>query len=152
VRRRAARHTKNGCPERYRSAKIWARTFRLLWPERPSEEFSLNQIPAVLSAGIWIYINGLVAAASAATTRATATAAAATTTLTGLGFVYLEGAAPKVLTIERLHGASGIRISHFDESEPTRAPGFTIGDERQRLNGAVRSEQRADRVFSRGEG
>ena len=97
------------------------------------------------------YINGSVTA-SAATAARTAATAAATATLTGFGFVHLEGAAPKVFTIERLHGARGVRIGHLDESEPARAPGITVGDERQRLDGAVRGEQRADSIFSRGEG
>ena len=113
---------------------------------------SINQIPAGLPPGSFDHINGL-EAASATTTGATATAAATTAaTLTGLRFVHLEGAAPKVFAIERLHGARGVRIGHLDESEPARAPGITVRDERQRLNGAVRSEQRADRILSRGEG
>src|ERR1700723_2263383 len=84
------------------------------------------------------------------TTAATAPTAAAAT-LTGLGFVHLERTALKVLAIERLHGARRIRVRHFDESEPARAPGITIGDEGQRLHGAMRSEQRTNRIFGRGE-
>ena len=81
-----------------------------------------------------------------------ATAATSTAALTGLGFIHLEGAAPKVLAIERLHGARSIRVGHFDESKPARAPGITIGYERQRLDRAVLGKQGADGVFGRGKG
>lgn len=75
------------------------------------------------------YINGSVTASAATAARAAATTAAATT-LTGFGFVHLERTALKVLAIERLHGARRIRVRHFDESEPARAPGITVSDER----------------------
>jgi hypothetical protein len=94
------------------------------------------------------YING----SEAASATATRTAATAATALTGLGFVDLEGAAPEVLTIQRLHGARGIRARHFDESKPARAARITVGDERQRLDRPVRSKQRAHSVLGRGEG
>ena len=80
-----------------------------------------------------------------------ATAATSTAALTGLGFIHLEGAAPKVLAIERLHGARGIRIRHFDESKSARAAGITVRDERQRLDRAVLGEKGPDSVFGRGE-
>ena len=75
------------------------------------------------------YINRSVTTSAAATARTAATTAAAAT-LTGLGFVHLERTALKVLAIERLHGARRIRVRHFDESEPARAPGITVSDER----------------------
>src|SRR5271168_3291668 len=96
------------------------------------------------------YINRSVAASAATAARTAAATAAAT--LTGLGFVHLERTALKVLAIERLHGARRIRVRHFDESEPARATRITVSDEGQRLDGAVRSEQCTNRVFSRGEG
>ncbi len=74
------------------------------------------------------YINGSVTASAATAARTAATAAAAA--LTGFGFVHLERTALKVLAIERLHGARRIRVRHFDESEPARAPGITVSDER----------------------
>jgi len=137
----------------YCGAEFRAHTFRWHWQNARRQIDLSHQIPAGLPPGSFDHINGLVAT-SATTARATATTAATTTTaaLTGLSFVHLEGAAPKVLTIERLHGARGVRIGHLDESEPARAPGITVGDERQRLDGAVRGEQRADSIFSRGEG
>ena len=97
------------------------------------------------------YINGSVTASAATAARTAATAAAAATTLTGFGFVHLERTALKVLAIERLHGARRIRVRHFDESEPARAPGITVSDERQRFHSAMRSEQRTNRIFGRGE-
>ena len=75
------------------------------------------------------YINRSVTTSAAATARTAATTAAAAT-LTGFGFVHLERTALKVLAIERLHGARRIRVRHFDESEPARAPGITVSDER----------------------
>ena len=95
------------------------------------------------------YINGSVTASAATAARTAAATAAAT--LTGLGFVHLERTALKVLAIERLHGARRIRVRHFDESEPARTPGITVSDERQRFHSAMRSEQRTNRIFGRGE-
>ena len=80
-----------------------------------------------------------------------AAAATSTAALTGLSFVHLEGTAPKILAIERLHGARGIRIRHFDESKSARAAGITVRDERQRLDRAVLGEKGPDSVFGRGE-
>jgi len=88
------------------------------------------------------YFNGLEAAS----------AATATTALAGLGFVHLEGTAPKVLAIERLHGARSIRVGHFDESKPARAAGITIRDERQRLDRSVLRKQGANSILGRGKG
>jgi hypothetical protein len=96
------------------------------------------------------YINRSVTTSAAATARTAATTAAAAT-LTGFGFVHLERTALKVLAIERLHGARRIRVRHFDESEPARAARITVSDEGQRLHGAMRSEQRTNRIFGRGE-
>ena len=113
-------------------------------PDGPRGKSAIDQIPAAAlppPGPFERYINGSEAAS------ATPTAAFA-----GFGFVHLESTAPKVLAIERLHGARSIRVRHFDESKPTRAPGITIGDERQRLDRAVLRKQGANSVFGRGEG
>src|SRR6185312_12227892 len=126
-----------------RVAEIEVRRICLRRPNGPRGKSATVDPGGVATAGTFEpYVNGSEAAS----------AATATATLAGFGFVHLEGTAPKVLAIERLHGARSIRIGHFDESEPTRAAGITIGDERQRLDRPVLRKQGANSVFGRGEG
>ena len=73
-------------------------------------------------------------------------------TLLGLGLVHLERTTLEVDTVQRLHGAGGIRIRHFHEAEATGTAGLAVIDEGQRLDGAVWREQRAHGVFGRGKG
>src|SRR6186713_2102706 len=63
------------------------------------------------------------AAAAAATTTEVATRGAA---LALLGFIDLQRTTAHVFAIERLHGAGGIGIGHFDETEAARAAGLAI--------------------------
>ena len=70
------------------------------------------------------------------------TTATATTALTRLGLVDLQVTAFEVLAVQRLHGLSSIGIRHLDEAEATGAAGFTIVDEGERLDRAMRRKQR----------
>jgi hypothetical protein len=133
--------------------KIYGTQLFMAQASRPSQETGgSKRIPAGSPPGSEHHFNGSVAASAAAAARSAATTTTTAAALTGLGFVHLEGTAVKVLAIQRLHGASGIRIRHFNESKSTGTPGITVRDERQRLDSAVRRKQRPDRVFGRGEG
>jgi len=143
----------SAAPNLFCSAESGTRTFERRWPDglarKEGQKEPRREDPAEIPDTTYFDRSVTASAATAARTAATAAAAA---TLTGFGFVHLERTALKVLAIERLHGARRIRVRHFDESEPARATRITVSDEGQRLDGAVRSEQRTNRVFSRGEG
>ena len=79
---------------------------------------------------------------------------ATTTTraLARLSFVHLEGAALKVLAIERLHGAGSVCVRHLDEAETTGSACVAIVDEGERFDGSVGREKRTYGFFGRREG
>ena len=81
-------------------------------------------------------------------------AAAATAAATGLllRFVDFQRAPVKVLAIQRLHGARGVGVRHFNKPESTRTTGLAIIDQGYFLHRAVGSEDRANAVFSCREG
>jgi len=83
----------------------------------------------------------------AATTTATTEVATRGATITLLGFVDLQRTTAEVLAIERLHGAGGIGIRHFNEAEATGASGFAIVHQRHFVDGAVGGEVGAHLVF-----
>jgi AefR-like transcriptional repressor, C-terminal domain len=64
-----------------------------------------------------------------------------------LRFINLERASVKIFAVQRLHGSRGIRAGHLHESETARLTGITIIDQRELLNGSVRSEKVANGVF-----
>ena len=81
-------------------------------------------------------------------------AAAATAAATGLllRFVDFQRAPVKVLAIQRLHGARGVGVRHFNKPESTRTTGLAIIDQGYLLHRTVGSEDRANAVFSCREG
>ena len=85
-------------------------------------------------------------------TRAAAAAAVTRTLLARLRFIDAQWATSEVLAVQRLNGARGIRIRHFDEAEATRLARVPIVHERKRLDRSVRREQGAHRVLGGGEG
>src|SRR5690606_14179338 len=102
------------------------------------------------------------AAATAAATRTTAeatataaarttaeAAAAATTACAGLvlGFVDAQRATIHREAVERLDGARGISLRHFDETETAGAAGFPVSGQRDGLDRAVLREQRTHLSF-----
>src|SRR5690606_32706867 len=92
------------------------------------------------------------AAAAATAARTTAEAAAARTsaaTIAGLvlGFVDPQGATVHRIAVERLDGARGISLRHFDETETAGAAGLPIGGQRDGLDRAVLREQRTHLGF-----
>src|SRR5690349_4188206 len=91
-------------------------------------------------------LRGLEAAAAtaAATTTEVATRGAA---LALLGFIDLQRTTTEVFAIERLHGAGGIGIRHFDETETARAAGLAIVHERHLVDGAVGCKEGAHLIF-----
>jgi hypothetical protein len=93
--------------------------------------------------------NLVAARATAVAVTATATAARA---LARLSFVDLEGAALKVLAIERLHGAGSVCVRHLDEAETTGSACVAIVDEGERFDGSVGREKRSYGFFGRREG
>src|SRR5690606_10212163 len=88
-------------------------------------------------------------ATAAARTTAEAAAAAATTACAGfvLGFVDAQRATIHREAVERLNGARGISLRHFDESETAGAAGFTVSGQRDGLDRAVLREQRTHLSF-----
>jgi hypothetical protein len=89
-------------------------------------------------------LRGLEAAAAATTTTEVAARGAA---LALLGFIDLQRTTTEVFAIERLHGAGGIGIRHFNEAEATGASGFAIVHERHLVNGAVGCKEGAHLIF-----
>ena len=96
------------------------------------------------------YFDALVATA--------ATAAAATTTeiatrgaLALLRLIDLQRTTTEVFAIERLHGAGGIGIRHFHETEAAWAAGLAIVHEGHLVNGAMGCEEGAHLIFGGGE-
>src|SRR5689334_10037902 len=83
-------------------------------------------------------------AATAATTAEVSTRGA---TVTLLRFIDLQRTTAEVLAIERLHGAGGIGIRHFDETEATRAAGFAIVHQGHLVDGAMGCEVGAHLIF-----
>ena len=94
-------------------------------------------------------LRGLEAAATAATTTTEVATRGATFTL--LGFIDLQRTTTEVFAIERLHGAGGIGIRHFNEAEATGASGLAIVHERHLFNSAVGCEEGAHLIFGGGE-
>ena len=85
-----------------------------------------------------------VAAAATRTATATRTTAAAATAAgagTILRFIDAEGTTAHVEAVERLHGARGISLRHFDEAEAARPAGLAVGREGNGLDGAVLGEE-----------
>jgi hypothetical protein len=68
-------------------------------------------------------------------------------TITLLRFIDFQRTTAEVLAIERLHGAGGIGIRHFDEAEAARATGFAIVHQGHLVDGAVGSKQGAHLIF-----
>jgi hypothetical protein len=89
---------------------------------------------------------GLEAATAATTEIATRGA-----TITLLGLIDLQRTTTEVLAIERLHGAGGIGIRHFDEAEAAWAAGFAIVHQGHLVDGAVGCEEGAHLIFGGGE-
>jgi hypothetical protein len=91
-------------------------------------------------------LRGLEAAAAtaAATTTEVATRGAA---LALLGFIDLQRTTTEVFAIERLHGAGGIGIRHFNETKAARAAGLAIVHERHLVDGAVSCKEGAHLIF-----
>jgi hypothetical protein len=91
--------------------------------------------------------------AGQASVAACATAAvAARRALALLGFVDLERAALEVGAVERLHGATGIRIRHFDEAEASQAAGLAVGDQGNLIDSTVLREKSTDAIIGSREG
>ena len=88
---------------------------------------------------------GLEAAAAATTTTAEVAARGAALAL--LGFIDLQRTTTEVFAIERLHGAGGIGIRHFNEAEAAGASGFAIVHERHLVYGAVGCKEGAHLIF-----
>src|SRR5689334_14499768 len=86
---------------------------------------------------------GLLEAAAAASTEVATRGAA----LALLGFIDLQRTTAEILAIERLHGAGGIGIRHFDEAEAARAAGFAIVHQGHLVDGAVGGEEGAHLIF-----
>src|ERR1041384_5123154 len=72
---------------------------------------------------------------SAESVARTATAAAAAGLV--LRFIDLERAAIHFFAVQRLHGASGIGVVHFNEAETTGTARVTIVDQRNLLHRAM---------------
>jgi len=91
----------------------------------------------------------LPAVAAAATSAATATVAATTATRTAtaagarlvLRLIHAQLPTTHVMTVQALDGARRIRLAHLDEPEAARPPGFPIGRQRYRLDGAMLRKQ-----------
>ena len=81
-----------------------------------------------------------------------AAAVSARRALALLCLIDLERAALEVGAIERLHGATGIGIGHFDEAEAAQAAGLAIGDQGNLIDGAMLREQSTDAIIGRREG
>src|SRR5882672_494323 len=88
------------------------------------------------------------AAAAATTTTEVATRGAA---FTLLRLVDLQRTTTEVFAVQRLHGAGGIGIRHFDETEATRAAGLAIVHEGHLVNGAMGCKEGAHLIFGGGE-
>ena len=84
--------------------------------------------------------------------RPAAVAAAAAGALPILSFVDFEGAAAEIGAVQRLHGARGIGIRHFHETEAAWTTRITIRDQSNFLDDSVSREQGAHGVFGRREG
>jgi len=76
-----------------------------------------------------------------------AAAVSARRALALLRFIDLERASLEVGAVERLHGATGIRIRHLDETEAAQAPGFPICDQGDFIDGTVLRKKRTDAVI-----
>ena len=87
----------------------------------------------------------------AATTTATTEVATRGATITLLGFVDLQRTTAEVLAIERLHGAGGIGIRHFDETKTAWAAGLAIVHQGHLVDGAMGGKEGAHLVFGGGE-
>src|SRR3569833_871507 len=64
-----------------------------------------------------------------------------------LCFVNLKHATIKILSVQRLHRPRGIRTGHLEEAKAAGTARIAIVDQRELLNGAMRSEQIADGLF-----
>jgi len=84
----------------------------------------------------------------AATTTEIATRGA---TITLLRFIDLQRTTAEVLAIERLHGAGGIGVRHFDETKTAWAAGLAIVNKGDLVDGAVGGKEGAHLVFGGGE-
>jgi hypothetical protein len=91
-------------------------------------------------------------AGQASVTACAAAAVSACRALALLCLIDLERAALEVGAIERLHGATGIRIRHFDETEAAQAPGLAVGDQGNLIDGAVLCEKSTDAIVGCREG
>jgi hypothetical protein len=88
---------------------------------------------------------------STAVSAAAATTAAATAARTILRFVHLQRTAAEVLAVQSLHCLGRITAGHLDKPEATRTSRLAIIYQSDRLDGAMLGEQRAQRIFVRGE-
>jgi hypothetical protein len=85
------------------------------------------------------------------TTAATTEIATRSATIAFLRLIDLERTTAEVFAIQRLHGAGGIGIRHFDEAEAAWAAGFAIVHQGHLVDGAVGSKEGAHLVFGGGE-
>jgi hypothetical protein len=83
--------------------------------------------------------------------RRTAAVATAARALAILRLAYFQGAAIKVHAVERLHGARGVGLRHFDESEAARSPSVAIVDQRDFFDRSVLRKQGANTLLRCGE-
>ena len=107
-------------------------------------------LPAAAAAAATTAVAAATTAAAAAAAVAAATTAAATAAGLVLRFIDAQSTTAHVLAVDGLDGARSISLAHLDEAEAAGATGFAIHREGNRLNGAVRCEQRADLIFGSG--
>ena len=69
-----------------------------------------------------------------------------------LSFVDPESPTVELSAIQRLHGARGVRVRHFNEAEAARATCVAIRDQGDLFDGSVLGEQCAHALIGRRKG
>jgi hypothetical protein len=128
---------------------------RISHPGRPTQPAILPEAGSARK----IQLETTIAATAAATaisptstavppTAAVAAPASAATTFARTRFIDDNVAAHQILTIERLHRASGLFvIGHFDETKAAKLPGGLISNQRDGGRGNARLREPVDQVL-----
>src|ERR1700719_1901587 len=101
-----------------------------------------RQGPAKPSPGVQIIRRSITTGAAAEPTATGTTSAARTGTI--LRLIDLQWATAHIGTVEVLDRAGRIGLAHLDKATPARPTCFPIDRERDRLDGAMLREQRAN--------